>query len=296
MGIKLTWKPVVGYEGIYSVSNIGSIRRDKTKRRLEHNIDRNGYHRVHLCYHGKQQTFMVHRLVLEAFVGSCPEGCETRHLDGNPDNNHLENLCWGTPKENANDRKRHYKTSNGVYRNSKYTKEQVLCVVELYNKGSSIADIAMGTGMSFDCVSGIVHGRTWGHMTGIERKNMNTRQRRKSTQLHKPTQRNERGFDTREVVRDNPIVVEHQTEQSVQCDRKNVWNAAKKAIAKLECDNSPLQLYTAEEVAGILGMNAGSISALAWMGKIGSVNIKRVLRFQLSDIKEYMERRLGSES
>lgn len=104
MGVKLTWKPVVGYEGIYSVSNIGSIRRDKTKRRIEHDIDYHGYHNVHLCYQGKRQKYKVHRLVLEAFVGPCPEGYQTRHLDGNPDNNHLENLCWGTAEDNSKDK------------------------------------------------------------------------------------------------------------------------------------------------------------------------------------------------
>jgi hypothetical protein len=49
----------------------------------------------------------VHRLVLEAFVGPCPEGMECRHLDGDPANNRLENLRWGTHRENAADQVRH---------------------------------------------------------------------------------------------------------------------------------------------------------------------------------------------
>ena len=51
----------------------------------------------------EQIRYYVHRLVLEAFVGPCPEGMECRHLDGNPKSNDLVNLCWGTPKENAKD-------------------------------------------------------------------------------------------------------------------------------------------------------------------------------------------------
>lgn len=47
---------------------------------------------------------LVHRLVLEAFVGPCPEGMECRHFpDRNPRNNRRENLRWGTPVENAHD-------------------------------------------------------------------------------------------------------------------------------------------------------------------------------------------------
>lgn len=45
----------------------------------------------------KYKTFRIHRLVLQAFVGPCPEGMEARHLNGDPSDNRLENLCWGTP-------------------------------------------------------------------------------------------------------------------------------------------------------------------------------------------------------
>lgn len=49
---------------------------------------------------------LVHRLVLWAFVGPCPEGQQCRHLDGKPGNNRLENLCWGTAKEDREDQRR----------------------------------------------------------------------------------------------------------------------------------------------------------------------------------------------
>jgi hypothetical protein len=50
---------------------------------------------------------LVHRLVLLAFVGPCPEGMETRHLDGVRSHNWRANLCYGTPLENAEDKERH---------------------------------------------------------------------------------------------------------------------------------------------------------------------------------------------
>ncbi len=55
---------------------------------------------------GRIQRY-VHALVLEAFVGPCPPGMQCRHLDGNPRNNRLDNLCWGTPVEDAQDKRRH---------------------------------------------------------------------------------------------------------------------------------------------------------------------------------------------
>lgn len=49
----------------------------------------------------------IHRLVLEAFVGPCPEGMEARHINGDHQDNRLENLCWGTKEENMKDRVLH---------------------------------------------------------------------------------------------------------------------------------------------------------------------------------------------
>ncbi len=57
---------------------------------------------------GEYKNRLAHRLVLEAFVGPCPQGMECRHFpDSTPSNNNLCNLSWGTPVENAADRKVH---------------------------------------------------------------------------------------------------------------------------------------------------------------------------------------------
>lgn len=77
-------------------------------RRLKATPDDDGYPRVTLCHQGRQrQLVQVHKIVLESFVGPCQEGMECRHLDGIRNHNFLRNLCWGTTKENADDRKRH---------------------------------------------------------------------------------------------------------------------------------------------------------------------------------------------
>ena len=62
------------------------------------------YFCVNLCRDGKKKAHRIHRLVLEAFVGPCPEGMECRHKDDDKSNNRLDNLSWGTRMENAADR------------------------------------------------------------------------------------------------------------------------------------------------------------------------------------------------
>lgn len=64
---------------------------------------RGGYLAVNLYIDGKCSTQKIHQLVLLAFVGSCPEGMECCHKDGNPANNELSNLRWDTKKANAAD-------------------------------------------------------------------------------------------------------------------------------------------------------------------------------------------------
>ena len=72
----------------------------------------NGYLKVMLCNNGKSKNFYIHSLVLMTFVGPRPDGMQIRHLDGNPQNNHVSNLRYGTASENAYDRVEHGTHSN----------------------------------------------------------------------------------------------------------------------------------------------------------------------------------------
>lgn len=109
------WKPVVGHEGAYEVSNLGRVRsldrvittRAGVKKRRKGQLlrpikQKRGYISVQI-----QGTKLVHRLVLEAFVGPCPEGMETCHRNGVKTDNRVENLYWGTSSENNDDIVRH---------------------------------------------------------------------------------------------------------------------------------------------------------------------------------------------
>lgn len=111
------WLPVVGHEGVYEISDAGRVKslarvdargRNRLKERfLSPSEGVGGYLRVNLRKGGRQTKKLVHRLVLEAFVGPCPPGKECRHMDGNPKNSRVENLKWGTKSENALDRTIH---------------------------------------------------------------------------------------------------------------------------------------------------------------------------------------------
>lgn len=111
------WRPVPGFEGSYEVSDRGRVRSldrivtDKagTKRRylgrmLALTENRSGHLYVKL---GRANTLKVHRLVLEAFVGPCPDGQVCCHNDGDPANNNLSNLRWDSHSENMRDRVSH---------------------------------------------------------------------------------------------------------------------------------------------------------------------------------------------
>lgn len=114
------WRPIAGYEDLYSVSNTGYVRSEhrvvarkdgrvctRHERILAPNVNGSGHHSVQLCRGAVGKRRFIHQLVLEAFVGPRPPGMESLHGDGNPANNHVANLRWGTTAENRQDSIRH---------------------------------------------------------------------------------------------------------------------------------------------------------------------------------------------
>ncbi len=103
------WKPVLGFEGLYEVSDHGRVRSLLRSRSeiLVGGVSQNGYRNVLLSKNGKVTGRSVHSLVLEAFVAPRVAGMQACHWDGVKSNNRLDNLRWDTAKANKHDQRRH---------------------------------------------------------------------------------------------------------------------------------------------------------------------------------------------
>ena len=143
IGIKAErWLPVIGYEGWYEVSDLGRVKRVSAGqgaiagRILSSCGDGRGYLFVGLSINGTRRHYRVHRLVAVAFLGTCPEGKEVNHKDGNKTNNYLENLEYMTRSENMCHA---YKTGLASQRdknngNSKLIEEKACKIMRLLEK------------------------------------------------------------------------------------------------------------------------------------------------------------------
>ena len=183
MTIVEQWKPVVGYEGLYEVSNLGQVksldRLCKSDKRsdqwmkgqlLKPRINRNRQNRctVMLSKEGNVSYCYISRLVLVAFVGLPPARHDAAHWDGNPMNNELSNLRWATISENMQDKNRHGTAAIGS-RNAmaKLTEEDVACIKQNYRRNSyhdsNALKLASQFGVRRDTILLIARNAGWRH-------------------------------------------------------------------------------------------------------------------------------------
>lgn len=178
------WKPVVGYEGSYEVSNQGEVRSlDRTelmsgrhpvpylrRRRgkiLSAHAGRGGYPAVMLSKEGRQKLCLVHRLVATAFLGAPDAGWEVNHKDGSRGNNSLDNLEWSNRKHNSLHSTRVLKKNRGQDSGtSKLTEAQVLEICRMLEEGLSQTEIATKFVVTIHAIHRIKHGYNWAWLTG----------------------------------------------------------------------------------------------------------------------------------
>lgn len=158
------FKEIEGYPG-YAIGDDGSVwscRSGQWKSLRPTKIKGYSYIGLYGCANRKMKQFRVHRLVLIAFVSKPPAGMQCRHLDGNKDNNHLDNLRWGTPKENAKDRDGHGTTAKGERQwMSKLLLSDVEAIRCDYEAGATQVELAVKYSVSQTTISGICSGRHW---------------------------------------------------------------------------------------------------------------------------------------
>ncbi|OQB09043.1 MAG: NUMOD4 motif protein [Parcubacteria group bacterium ADurb.Bin216] len=180
--IQEVWKPVVGYEGYYQVSNLGNVRsidrtinggRWGTEKRIgmpiklrytdDHHIN------VKLHKDGKRSTHHVAALMLEAFVSKRPDGMLACHNDGNGHHNELSNIRWDTPKGNSADTIKHGRQIKGeIHPSSKLKEEEVGMIKKLISNGISVSIIAKIFKVSRATINKIKFGVTWTHIKESE--------------------------------------------------------------------------------------------------------------------------------
>ena len=109
------WLPVVGYEGLYEVSDVGRVKSLQAKTRISdkqsyimrQKLDTHGYYRINLHKSGKCTAHLVSRLVAGAFISNSENFPYVGHDDDNKTNNDVKNLYWTNASENL--------THNGLH-------------------------------------------------------------------------------------------------------------------------------------------------------------------------------------
>lgn len=170
------WKPVVGYEAFYAVSDKGRVKRVATvsgaprDHEIHHAIKR-GYIVVALWKDGRVSFRTAHRLAWEAHRGPIPPKMQINHMNGVKGDNRLENLEVVTASENIRHsyrvlgQKAPNAPSHGIKNGSaKLTEDAVRKVRRRLNAGDRQIDIAADLGVSQVAVSLIKRGKTWGHL------------------------------------------------------------------------------------------------------------------------------------
>ena len=143
----------------------GVIIDDKYNKRLNVYKGHGGYLYVSISTNGKQRSIPVHVLLTDTFMFPRPEGYEVRHLDGNPLNNSLNNLTYGTKKDNAQDRIKCGNHTIGIkHGRAKLTEFDVHNIRYFYSIGESIASMARRYKRGESTIRDIVKKRNWKHI------------------------------------------------------------------------------------------------------------------------------------
>lgn len=168
---KEIWREVLNYDGNYVISNLGRVKRTFDRdgnfidRHLKLHTDENGYINVVLCKNSVCRRHRMHRLLMIAFK-YIPNYIEmdVRHIDGNPSNNDLNNLSWGTHAENMQDKKVHGTVP--CFQGSKnpaaiLNEAKVLEIRKKLMTGDSMKNLANEYGVSEYAIWDIAKYRSW---------------------------------------------------------------------------------------------------------------------------------------
>ena len=158
------WRPIQTNTFVqYEVSSRGRVRTNR--RMMVLTATPLGYMTVRLC---DDRTKQVHRLVAAAFLGPPPSPKhQVNHIDGNPQNNRVENLEWVTPRENAihSVKVLGRDFAHGErFATAKMDEVKIHEIMELRRIGKTIHEIASTFGVSDCTISRVLGGKVWRHV------------------------------------------------------------------------------------------------------------------------------------
>ena len=178
-GLRVSWRPVIGYEGLYEISSSGLVRGKEKEVKGNHLKGTRkiparekkqcllaGYPAVTLFKDGNPKLVKVHRLVAEAFLHN-PENLPcVNHIDNDKTNNDMSNLEWCTYEHNTQHMLNQGR-QNWAYgersSSAKLTAEDVVLIKKL-SKHMRQVDIATMFGIRQQQVSRILTGKRWKHL------------------------------------------------------------------------------------------------------------------------------------
>lgn len=175
------WKPVVGFEGYYEVSNLGRVRsvdriitystgvKTPYKGKVISSIVTQAYLQVNLQVNQRRKMAYVHRLVAEAFIPNPDSKKHVDHINGDKLDNRVENLRWATPRENQYNpvtvRRHREMMAKRVCKSIKRVYQYDLDM-NLINTFSSIADAGRQTGINTSSIVGCCRNRQYKNTAG----------------------------------------------------------------------------------------------------------------------------------
>ncbi|WP_197410178.1 MULTISPECIES: NUMOD4 domain-containing protein [unclassified Sphingopyxis] len=179
------WKPIPGWEGLYSVSSLGNVRSEPKTidvlTRWGHRSPRHwpsklisqqpcmgshmGYLQVHLKSNGRREAHYVHRLVCRAFHGEPPsQKHQVAHSDGKHLNNKASNVRWATPQENLADKVSHGTIPKGDQHKCSLLTEAAVREIRAVNDRSKDSEFATRFGTAVQTIAFARLGHTWKHV------------------------------------------------------------------------------------------------------------------------------------
>ncbi len=172
------WKDIIGYEGLYQVSNLGRVKslfRFSKRKNYVITIQEKllkilngpkGYNLIRLSRNGILKTYRLHRLIAQAFIPNPENKPEVNHINGNKKDNCVNNLEWVTSAENMQHAHKNNLASKRFGSNNNNTKlleKDILYIRAIANK-KSVKELAILFNVNVQAIYKIIKKQTWKHI------------------------------------------------------------------------------------------------------------------------------------